>query len=315
MGGMMYSCERIPPPAIIRYRWSFQPYARCGVVVAAAVLRSSVVQEESELATDKPSRLELLATKRGMMERSRSSYAGTCGKEAGLGGVSVDEPVVERGRACTSLSTEVEGVVGGRADFCVRRAAGIGSVFFVGSLVAASAPARLAGLCSAVLVSRGTGATAAMAAGAETVAEGETKSETGNGAGTTAMRWQTEQILGPDGLVFLRTSKPHEVVIGWDSFGHFIALAMSRVIHLLLSCLFARRITLQRTAREGQPTTSCGIQCDRNELGLLRSWSRQHFTAAPQIAIPNARQTSPMPAVATFVPRPAIWLTLHLPGG
>ncbi|KAI9511073.1 hypothetical protein F5148DRAFT_1147140 [Russula earlei] len=72
--------------------WSFQPYARCGVVVAAAVLRSSVVQEESELATDKPrSKLELLATKRGMMERSRSSYA--------------------------ALSTEVEGVVGGRADY------------------------------------------------------------------------------------------------------------------------------------------------------------------------------------------------------
>ncbi|KAI9458259.1 hypothetical protein F5148DRAFT_1369465 [Russula earlei] len=197
-------------------RVEFSAICPCGVVVAAAVPRSSVVQEESELATDRLSRLELLAPKRGMMERSRSSHAGACGNKAGLGGMSVDQPVVERGKACTlvtpaegsiALLTEVEGVVGlcerasGRGDDVkggVWRAAGISGVSLVGGVVAASAPLwrRLAwlGNGAAMLVSRETRTT--VAADAETVAEGETKRETWNGAGVTAVSEAEPGVTG-----------------------------------------------------------------------------------------------------------------------
>ncbi|KAI9448950.1 hypothetical protein F5148DRAFT_1153286 [Russula earlei] len=174
-----------------------------------AVPRSSVVQE---LATDKPSRLKLLATKRGMMESSRLLYAGACGKEAGLGGMSIDEPVVERGRACTCGDGMCERASGRGDDVKgrVRRAAGIGGVSLVCGVVIMTHLLllwrRLTGLGSgpswtfwvmlvakdgngaAMLVSREIRTTAAMAAGAETVAEGETKTKTGNGAGATAVR-------------------------------------------------------------------------------------------------------------------------------
>ncbi|KAI9508542.1 hypothetical protein F5148DRAFT_1367741 [Russula earlei] len=96
------------------------PYA-CGVVVAAAVPRSSVVQDESELATDKPSRLELLATKRGVMERSRSSNAASSGERQGVHirrrAIDFVALVVSSAEGSIALSTEVEGVVGGRAGF------------------------------------------------------------------------------------------------------------------------------------------------------------------------------------------------------
>ncbi|KAI9456796.1 hypothetical protein F5148DRAFT_1151269 [Russula earlei] len=191
--------------------------------------RSCNCPEVLRRARRKLSRLELLAPKRGMMERSRSSHAGACGKRAGLGGMSVDQPVVgERqgvhirrrtigfvalsGDPCGRQHSIVDGGGGcggdgmcerasGRGDDVKRRvwrAAGISGVSLVGGVVAASDPLwrRLAwlGNGAAMLVSRETRTT--VAADAETVAEGETKTETWNGAGVTVVSEAEPGVTG-----------------------------------------------------------------------------------------------------------------------